>query len=73
MIAAMARGHRGRSRLKGRGDPATMSGPKAACRGAAYLNNAMQRTRDKNPTVLIISWSRAADRQRSLMGRRESV
>ena len=25
----------------------------------------MQRTRDKNPTVLIISWSRAADRQRS--------
>jgi len=47
MIAAMARGHRGRSRLKGRGDPATMSGLKAACRGAAYLNHPMQWTRDE--------------------------
>jgi hypothetical protein len=46
MIAAMARGHRGRSRLKGRGDPATMRGLKAACRGAAYLNQALEQTRD---------------------------
>jgi hypothetical protein len=46
MIAAMARGHRGRSHLKGWGDPATMSGLKAACRGAAYLNQALEQTRD---------------------------